>query len=127
MSGDETDVPSRQKKTLRRVALPWIDSTISDLFEAVDSYEEAVGDECLLPIAGKLLPSLVLIYHGAVAGNRPLPRSYHPAATDKQYKAIPKLPRNWYDNDWYQTRLPGFRSLLDVGPPIPIPNLVCPI
>jgi hypothetical protein len=25
MSGDETDVPSRRKKTLRRVALPWLD------------------------------------------------------------------------------------------------------
>lgn len=109
MSGDETDSPSQSRnKTLRRIALPWINPAITTLFEAVDTYEKAVADECLM----------------SAAGNKPIPRIYIATKTDHNNPPVRKLPRNWYNDDWYKTRTTAYRSFLEASSAVPIPCLV---
>ena len=59
------------------------------------------------------------------AGNRALPRTYslHRAPTSNR-KAIPKLPINFYDKNWYASRTQAEKLELAVQKSVHIPNLI---
>ncbi|KAH7917307.1 hypothetical protein BV22DRAFT_1135521 [Leucogyrophana mollusca] len=108
MSGDETDTtPDTRPKRLRRVALPWINSDISELFNAVESYEAANRTERLtVPV-----------------GNQSFPREFYALRNDQLQKAVPGLPRNWYDDNWIRGLSHGIQQMLCVQSPKSIPSL----
>lgn len=109
MSGDETDTPVGAKpKVVRRIALPWISPTITDLLHAVESYAPATYEENMtIPV-----------------GNTSLSRSMEARRTSKNSIAIAWLPRNWYHDDWYKVNSTSAQALLDVRRDFKIPRLV---
>ena len=109
MSGDETDTPTGvYPKAVRSIEIPWISPRISQLFEAVDSYESSLRVENMC----------------SHVGNAPLHRHYEPPSKNIQAKAIPHLPQNWYDDTWFRGLLTGQRMVLSVIAEVKIPTLV---
>ena len=109
MSGDETDTPTGvYPKAVRSIEIPWISPRISQLFEAVDSYESSLRVENMC----------------SHVGNAPLHHHYEPHSKNIRAKAIPHLPRNWYDNAWFRGLLAGQRTVLFVIAEVEIPTLV---
>ena len=94
MSSDETDTEARaqEPKRVRRVTLPWVNPAISQLFHAVDTY---VDD----PMGG--FPGLNTQNK---RGNKPLPRIYAATRTNTSRRPKLNLPRNFYNQDWWQQR-----------------------
>ena len=77
MSGDETDAPSSiLTKSVRCVEIPWLTPHISELFQAVDSYEPSVREENM---------------HSHL-GNTSLLQHYKLCKKNTQAKAISLLP-----------------------------------
>jgi hypothetical protein len=107
MSGDETETVTARVKTVRRRPLPWLAPDITALFEAVDTYERCVADQCF-----KALP-----------GNRPLER-HRAGPPDDRRAAVRYLPRNWYNDEWFATHKEYDRSVLEPAEPVPIPIMV---
>ena len=109
MSGDETDTPlGVNPKIVRRVALPWISTTITDLLHAVESYAPATYEENMsVPI-----------------GNTSLPRLVAATRTAQNSVAIARLPRNWYDDRWYKANSSSARTFLDARADFEVPSLV---
>jgi len=108
MSGDETDTTGVNPKAVRRIEIPWISSRISQLFETVDSYESSLRVENMR----------------SHIGNAPLRRHYEPCSKNIRAKAIPNLPRNWYDDAWFRGLPAGQRTLLSAIADVEIPTLV---
>jgi hypothetical protein len=110
MSGDETETPlGVNPKKLRRVALPWISPEITGLLHAVESYAPATYEENMsVPI-----------------GNASLPRLMEAKRTSQNSIAIARLPRNWYDGNWYKVNSSSAKPLLGVRKDFEIPFLVC--
>jgi hypothetical protein len=112
MSGDETDTPTGvYPKAVRHIEIPWISPRISQLFEAVDSYESSLRVETMR----------------SHVGNAPLHRHYEPRSKNIRAKVIPHLPRNWYDDAWFKGLLAGQRTVLSVIADVEIPTLVSAI
>ncbi|KAF9231790.1 hypothetical protein BU15DRAFT_21090, partial [Melanogaster broomeanus] len=110
ISGDETDTePGAQPKVVRRVALPWLSPVISELFDCVESYNTALHEERMT----------------VHTGNSSLQRIFEPRRTDMKAVALDRLPRNWYDEEWYKARSASGRAMLSVRKDVPIPTLVC--
>ncbi|KAG1895980.1 uncharacterized protein F5891DRAFT_983830 [Suillus fuscotomentosus] len=99
MSGDETDTPlGATPKIVRRVALPWISLAITDLLHAIESYVPAVYEENMsVPV-----------------GNSSLLRLMEAKCASKNSIAIARLPRNWYDDNWFKAHSSSARAMLDV-------------
>ncbi|KAG1858604.1 hypothetical protein C8R48DRAFT_674190 [Suillus tomentosus] len=108
MSGDETDTPlGANPKIVRRVALPWISPAITGLLHAVESYAPATYEENMsIPV-----------------GNASLPRLVEAKRTSQNSVAIARLPRNWYDDDWYKVNSSSARALLGVRKDFEVPFL----
>jgi hypothetical protein len=108
MSGEETDGESSgREKILVKVPVQWINSELTDLFHAMDTWKSAVNDESFLN----------------TRGNRPftrVPTLKEPVAG----KATKGLPRNWYDDTWYRSQSDPKKFLLNAAPARPIPSLV---
>ena len=109
MSEDETeteaslDVP----KTVRRSRVPWINPEISNILHAVDSYNLAAIKESLsVPKGNQMLNRLIESRH------------------EKTSRAVANLPRNFYDDGWFQARTQTEKCLLGAGMDVPIPKLV---
>ena len=112
MSGDETDTPTGvYPKAVRRIEIPWISPRISQLFEAVDSYESSLRVENMR----------------SHVGNAPLHRHYEPHSKNIRAKVIPHLPRNWYNDAWFRGLLAGQHTVLSVISDVKIPTLVSAI
>ena len=60
-------------------------------------------------------------------GNAPLHRHYKPHSKNIQAKAIPHLPRNWYNDMWFRGLLTGQRMVLSMIADVEIPTLVSAI
>lgn len=109
MSGDESDSPPVSKpKTLRRIELPWIDLSISHLFKSLETYESAVRQENMLE----------------QIGNSSLKRHWEAGRKELRSTPVPGLPRNWYDDLWFQGLTTGARSMLSARKDVDIPSLV---
>jgi hypothetical protein len=110
MSGDETDhdASTRNVKKLSKLQLPWISEEVTSLLHNIDSYDAAILDECIAVTK---------------RGNKPLPKSGS-VKQAKQSKAAPKLPRNWYNADWYRSLSPAEKARLRVAKSYAIPYLV---
>jgi hypothetical protein len=114
MSGDETEmdvssnISPNVRKTVRRSRIPWISSEISDLLHIVDSYDLAAKIESMA------LPR----------GNTMLTRLTDSRRDDKSSRAVGHLPRNFYDDGWYQAQTAIAKHHLNVEDDIPIPKLV---
>ena len=92
MSGDETDTPTGvYPKTVRQVEILWISPHISQLFQAVNSYEPALQE-------GNMRSHL---------GNTLLPRHYEPCMKNTLSRPIPNLPHNWYSDTWFRGLFAG--------------------
>jgi hypothetical protein len=108
MSGEETDgEPSGREKQLVNVPVQWVSTDLSGLFHTVDTWRSAVADESFM----------------RPRGNRPFNR------LDKPKKAIAGkvtngLPRNWYDDTWYQGRSDAEKLIINAANPRLIPTLV---
>ncbi|KAH7904677.1 hypothetical protein BJ138DRAFT_1119181 [Hygrophoropsis aurantiaca] len=110
MSGDETDSPiSISPKRVRRVNLPWRSHAISQLFNAVESYEGAARAECL----------------AAAIGNHRFAREFASLKEDQNSKPLFRLPRNWYNDQWVQSMSSSTQQLcgLDTTEVVEIPTL----
>lgn len=109
MSGDETETPlGANPKKVRRVALPWISPEITGLLHAVESYAPAIYEENMsVPV-----------------GNASLPRLMEAKRTSQNSIAIARLPRNWYDGNWYKVNSSSAKALLGVRKDFEIPFLV---
>ncbi|KAF9232692.1 hypothetical protein BU15DRAFT_80961 [Melanogaster broomeanus] len=108
MSGDETDSTSGVKpKVVRRVELPWISSAISTLFNSVESYESALREENMLE----------------KIGNSSLERHFEARRKNGKATAVPGLPRNWYNDNWFQGLTHGAHSMLSACKDVPVPTL----
>jgi hypothetical protein len=111
MSGDETETEASPgvTKTVRRSRVPWINPEISELLHAVDSYNFAATLESL----------------SAPKGNKMLTRLFESRKDDKRSHPVANLPRNFYDNGWYQARTKTEKCCLGAETKdIPIPKLV---
>lgn len=110
MSGDETDhdASTRHVKKLSKLQLPWISKEVTSLLRNIDSYDDAILDECIAVTK---------------RGNKPLPKSGS-VKQAKNSKAVPKLPRNWYNVDWYRSLSPAEKARLCVAKNYTIPYLV---
>ncbi|KAG1734426.1 uncharacterized protein EDB91DRAFT_1250944 [Suillus paluster] len=108
MSGDETDTPLGViPKVMRRVGLPWLSPDITRLLHAVESFTPATYEENMtVPI-----------------GNSSLPRILEQKCTAHNSIAIQKLPRNWYDDDWYKANSSSARAFLGARKLYNIPHL----
>ena len=97
MSGDKTDTPTGvYPKTVRQVEILWISPRISQLFQAVDSYEPALRE-------GNMCSHL---------GNALLPCHYEPRMKNTLSRPIPNLPCNWYSDTWFRGLFAGQRVAL---------------
>lgn len=93
MSGEETDEPQpRIAKSLSRVPAAWISSELPSLFAVVDTYREAFRDE---------------LFVNDTRGNKPLPRSGRSKEPTNKIPFVKGLPRNYYDNRWFQAKGEG--------------------
>ena len=104
MSSDHTDDASSPKaKSVTRARTPWRSLEIADLMQSLESYPD----------------------QRSAAGNRALARTYllHRAPISNR-KAIPKLPINFYDSNWYTSRTQAEKLDLAVQKAVPIPSLV---
>ena len=120
MSSDESDVePSSSRlldqrrvhniKVVRRVRLPWLNHEISELFDAVETYDA-------------LRPP------GAVPNKRgkmPYPRLFGAIRDSGDRAAKPRLPRNWYNDEWFKKSSRMTKIHLAPTEDVPIPALVC--
>ncbi|KAG6372577.1 hypothetical protein JVT61DRAFT_7690 [Boletus reticuloceps] len=108
MSGDETDSPPGvYPKAVRRIETPWINSRISQLLQAVDSYESSLREENML----------------SPLGNAPFLRHYESRTKNMRAKAIHSLPKNWYDELWFRGLSSGERDFLFVVADVELPAL----
>ncbi|KAI9455309.1 hypothetical protein HD554DRAFT_2178513 [Boletus coccyginus] len=108
MSGDETDSsPKFTPKVLRRLELPWINPAVSQLFRAVESYESALRQENMTE----------------QIGNSSLERRWEVARKDTKSRPVAGLPRNWYNDSWFQALTTGARSMLASSKDVSIPIL----
>ncbi|KAF8550594.1 hypothetical protein OG21DRAFT_1525019 [Imleria badia] len=108
MSGDETDSPHGfNPKVLRCLEFPWINPTISHLFKALESYEPALRLENMME----------------QIGNSPLERCWEAARKDIKSRVVAGLPRNWYDDSWFQGLSAGAHSVLTSRRDVGIPTL----
>jgi hypothetical protein len=115
MSSDESDdeysrapiVNPRPQKRLRRVRLQWLNQQITDLFVAVETYDKTS------------------IQHYLRRGNLPLYRDPIAKQINTERRAIPCLPRNWYDDNWFKGLHHLDQMLLGAAAEEPIPVLVC--
>lgn len=57
-------------------------------------------------------------YGNIRAGNRPRPRKRHPQPNFSNRKAVPGLPRNFYDDNWYGTLTETQKIILGAKPAI---------
>jgi hypothetical protein len=89
------------------VPVRWVNSDLVDLFHAVDTWQSAVNDECLVP----------------TCGNRPLTR-LHMSKESVVEHVMKGLPRNWYDDTWYKSQSDPQKLVLSTRPSQPIPSLV---
>ena len=109
MSGDETDTPTEvYPKIVRQVEILWISPHISQLFQAVNSYEPALQE-------GNMCSRL---------GNAPLPHHYEPCMKNTLSRPIPNLPCNWYSDTWFRGLFAGQRVALLVLADGELPTLV---
>ncbi|KAG2352804.1 hypothetical protein BDR07DRAFT_1497591 [Suillus spraguei] len=108
VSGDETDTPiGATPKVVRRVGLPWLNPDVTQLLHAVESYAAATHEENMtIPI-----------------GNSSLPRVLEPKRTAQNSIAIQRLPRNWYNDNWYQANSTSARALLGARKSLILPTL----
>ncbi|KAG1888583.1 hypothetical protein F4604DRAFT_1915587 [Suillus subluteus] len=108
MSGDETDSPPGViPKVTRRVGLPWVSPDITRLLHAMESFTPATYEENMtVPI-----------------GKSSLPRILEQKRTAHNSIAIHKLPRNWYNDDWYKANSASARTFLGAHKPFNIPHL----
>lgn len=115
MSSDETDTEARgaqEPKRVRRVTLPWVNPAISQLCHAVDTY---VDD----PMGG--FPGLNAQNK---RGNKPLPRIYTATRTNTSRRPKLNLPRNFYNQAWWQQLKPYQQNAMCADEDRPIPHLV---
>lgn len=109
MSGDETDATPRRIKETRRLKHPWLNSNITDLWVALDSYEHAIDDELLVKLRHR-------------KGNAGLPRSTG-VRQDSSVFASRLLPKNWYDDDWWRSLNEGAQLAVAAKAPVNIPTI----
>ncbi|KAF8834053.1 hypothetical protein BDN67DRAFT_1016910 [Paxillus ammoniavirescens] len=108
ISGNKTDTAlGAQPKVVRRVVLPWLSPFISELFDCVESYNTALHEERMT----------------VHTGNSSLERMFEPRHMDTKAVALDRLPRNWYDEEWYKARSASGRTMLSVCKDVPIPTL----
>ncbi|KIJ11056.1 hypothetical protein PAXINDRAFT_16017 [Paxillus involutus ATCC 200175] len=108
ISGDETDTaPGTQPKVVRRVALPWLSPFILELFDCVESYNTALHKERMT----------------VHTGNSSLEHMFEPRCMDMNAVALDRLPRNWYDEEWYKARSASGCTMLSAHKDVPIPTL----
>ncbi|KIK74454.1 hypothetical protein PAXRUDRAFT_19855 [Paxillus rubicundulus Ve08.2h10] len=107
MSGDETDYILGTKKVVRRIELPWISPVISNLFKSVESYQSTFQEENMLE----------------KVGNTSLERHLEVGRKVRKAAAIPGLPCNWYNDEWFQGLSPGARSMLSMSKDVQVPSL----
>ncbi|KAF9239240.1 hypothetical protein BU15DRAFT_62010 [Melanogaster broomeanus] len=94
-------------KVVRHVALLWLSPVISELFDCVESYNTALHKE-----------------HMTVhTGNSSLQHIFEPRHTDMKVVALDRLPRNWYDEEWYKARSASGHAMLSIRKDVPIPTL----
>ncbi|KAH7906573.1 hypothetical protein BJ138DRAFT_1117447 [Hygrophoropsis aurantiaca] len=108
MSGDETDSPPGQPKQTRRTALNWRSAELSEMFDAVESYEGAFRAESMK----------------TAKGNQRFARKYASVNVEVG-KPVLGLPRNWYSDQWVQSLPCATQKMLGLDSEIllPIPNL----
>ena len=109
MSGDETDTRPHKIKQMRRLKHNWLNSAITNLWVAVDTYEHAVDDELLVKIRHR-------------SGNPGLLRS----AGARMASSVPasrKLPRNYYEDEWWKMLNAGAQLKVAAEDPVDIPTL----
>lgn len=109
MSGDETDATPRRIKEMRRLKHPWLNPGITELWVALDSYEDAINDELLIKIRHR-------------RGNVGLPRT-NGIRQDSSIAAPRRLPRNWYADDWWRTLTEGAQRAVAAKESIGIPTM----
>jgi hypothetical protein len=107
LPSDNTAARHLHLKTVRRIRLPWLNTSISYLLEAVDSYK-------MEPIVSRARDS---------RGNVSYQREYTARRTDDR-KSVVGLPCNWYDAEWYSRRTRAEKARLQAGKRIAIPDLV---
>ncbi|KIK73067.1 hypothetical protein PAXRUDRAFT_21266 [Paxillus rubicundulus Ve08.2h10] len=107
MSGDETDYILGTKKVVRRIELPWISPVISNLFKSIESYQSAFQE-------GNMLEKV---------GNTSLEHRWEAGRKVRKAAAIPGLPRNWYNDKWFQGLSPSAHLMLSVSKDVQVPSL----
>jgi hypothetical protein len=116
MSEDETDTdalngnaqPKSSPKILRRRKLRWVSNDISLLMDAVESYRAAVADSAFYD----------------ARGNKALERRFNPHSINEKSLPVKGLPRNWYDQTFYQSLYPHERKKLRQASKVDLPFLV---
>ncbi|TDL13935.1 hypothetical protein BD410DRAFT_810137 [Rickenella mellea] len=112
MSGDETEdevrpsSDTRKVKEVRRLRMPWINPSISELLHIVETYYPACTDAT-----------------GAVHRGAPPFTRHSQAVKEDNRKAVKGLPRNWYRDDWFRSLSPVMKEWLAAGEDKPIPTL----
>ena len=113
MSGEDTNdediQDSTKEKALIHVPVCWINPQLTEMFHAIDTWKTFEQQELL---AG-----------GDLCRKRPLKRNCQdkPAVVGTVMR---KLPRNWYEDTWFESLPAGQQGKLDVMPFHPIPTLV---
>lgn len=109
MSGDETDSPPGiYPKVLRRIEIPWLSPSISQLLHAVESYEPSLREENMR----------------SHIGNSSLRRYFEPRKKNNLAKPLAGLPRNWYSDEWFRGLSTGQRAILSPKNDVELPKLV---
>lgn len=103
VSSDETD-NGIGMKTTKRVRKAWLSQDISDIWRVVEAYhqERTEGENR--------------------RGNKQLSRN--PVSSRQSFHMLVKgLPRNYYDDIWYQSRTPAEMKALRAQPPEALPDV----
>lgn len=124
MSGDETDACTGRIKDTVRIRVPWLNQALAATFHTIDTYSKAIDYESFRT------PASMNKYQKQISprGNPGL-RCSTRDASDREglptHKlAVYGLPRNWYDDAWYNGLSQPQRRIVNAAPVRPLPILV---
>lgn len=118
MSGEETDedpgtTPRKREKRFLVRPVKWMNPELQRLFKTIDTYENAIDREGFSSSSRGPVPYVRV----STTCYRPVPRLVK----------IAEMPRNYYDDTWYQGKNDGEQKSLKAHQDSTIPSLVSAI
>lgn len=116
MSGDDTDACTSQIKNTVRIRVPWLNQALAATFHTIDTYSKAIDYKSFQT------PASMKQYQKQISprGNPGLRHSTWDASNGEGLPthklAVYGLPRNWYNDAWYNGLSQPQRRIVDAAP-----------